>query len=211
MEIIMSEKPTESTFYQEELEEANEVDDFEEVELSEWDSVGLRPDTPLLQQHREICRHLAHGRRNKWICEKMGVTPAWVSTLKRAPKIQREVARIRDKLFSVDLATRFKELGDDAMDVMESIIMSPHVSLQDKESAAKWILEKTTGKPAQQVEHKGEVSIGVFLDKLDQQKDRASLPAGDGEPFDVTPSPTQQPEPEPREDDFSTWLDKHLD
>lgn len=184
----------------------------EEYILSDHEQYGLRPDTPMLQHHREFCRLLAHGVRNKEICRRLKMTPAWVSTLKRAPKIKKEVAKLRDRLFSVDIEKRFSDLSVDAMDVLEEILVSPHISAKDKENAAKWVLEKTTGKPAQQVDHKHEGSIGLFLQKLDQQKGQEALEGDSGsETVDVTPKEVTESKENASTDAFSAWLDKNLE
>lgn len=198
----------------------------------EWDAMMLRPDKPLSNRHREVARLFAHGKTNKFIARRLGYHPQRISQLLKEPKIVNEIARVRDKLFEVDMETRLKEISGDAMDVMEAILMDPTEPAHKKESAARWILEKTTGKPTQQVEHRGEVSVGVFLDRLDQVANQKTA-TGASSPIDVTPSQSQDPKPElsaktsekgeqgaeerddntPErvlDDEFSQWLDKNL-
>lgn len=180
-----------------------------------WGDHFLRPDKPLNQRQRELARLAAHGKTNNEICKLLDYTQGRVSVLLSNTKVKNEIEKYKDKLFGVDAQTRLKELSGDALNVMEGILIDGQIDIEKKESAAKWVLEKTTGKAAQQIEVKGEVNIGVFLDKLDQLKStNKSLPAP--EPIDVTPlenedGVNQEPKektPEPAV--FDDWLDKNF-
>lgn len=179
-------------------------------DVDTWGDYMLRPDKPLSHRHRELARLAAHGKTQKEIAQELNYTQSRVSVLLSNEKIKNEVGRIRDKLFSADIESRIKDLSGDALDVMEEILISPHISTKDKETAAKWILEKHSGKPSQQVEHKGDLSIGVFLEKLDQERGKKALESSDpsGEVIDVQ---AKEPEKALATDSFTDWLDKNLD
>ena len=212
--IVMTDKPKDIALIP--PEDPKEVEDWDiNDEDEEWCNMMLRPDKPLTNRHREVARLLAHGKKQVDICRLLGYSQGRMSLLCNSPKILKESERIRDKLFAVDLDHRMKELSCDAMDVVEEILMSPNVSVKEKESAARWVLEKTTGKPAQQVQHTHEGSIGMFIDRLDNQSNKAALgiqdrgnpqPIKEGDIIDVEPK-----EPEEPQDAFSAWLDKNLD
>lgn len=185
------------------IEKINEEND------KTWGNNALRPDRPISERHRALARLLALGKRNKEICEILGYTAARVSVLKSEPKILTEVARIRDKLFAVDAEARFKDLAPDALNVVEDILLSDKLPVTDKESTARWLLEKVTGKPAQQVEHTGDLSIGVFLDKLDKQVQQSkAITASSTKPTEIIDI---EPKKEEQKDQFADWLDKNMD
>lgn len=204
---------------------ADEKKDLDISELPEqpvrddpWDELDLAPNRPLSHRHREVARLAAHGKRNVYIAKKLNYHPGSVSTLLSQPKIQKEIHRVRDRLFSADIQARMKELSNDALDVMEDILLSDHISTADKETAAKWVLEKVSGKAAQQIEHKGEVSIGVFLEKLDSMKSLDKVleaaPITDIEARDSTTVEKVvegvDNSTEASDDAFGAWLDKNL-
>jgi hypothetical protein len=157
----------------------------------------------------------AQGKRNKDICEALGYTASRVSILLTNRKIKDEIEHYRDQLFTVDAASRLEELSSDALNVMDDILSSQSIPAEDKESAAKWVLEKTTGKPAQQVNVTAELNIGHLLDKLDNMPQAPKLvqPA----PIDIIPHDTENTEErpakvtkEPAGPSFVYWLDKNL-
>lgn len=189
--------------------DANDPSTWKKGEDETWGDKFLRPDRPLTQRHRELARLAALGKSNKEICEKLNYTPSRVSILLTNSKIKDEIERYKDKLFTIDTQTRLKELAPDALNVMEEILTSPSVELKDKENSAKWLLEKVSGKAAQQVDIKGEVSIGVFLDKLDQMKARESLPQST--PINIIPKSSEVVKEESVGDNFEEWLDKNLE
>ncbi len=175
-----------------------------------WGDKFLIPNKPVSYRHKELARMTAHGKTNKEICEVLNYTPARVSVLLSNTRIKDEIEMYRDKLFGADIETRLKDLSSDALRVMEGILIDRNLDDLDKESAAKWILEKVSGKPAQQVDVKQDISIGLFLDKLDQMKvvsAQPETPALEGV-VETTARPTILAEPE--KDTFASWLDENL-
>lgn len=155
-------------------------------------------------RHRRFAQLVARGATAKEIKEELGYDDSWISRLKSNSRIKEEIDRCLDRLFEEDIEERLKRMGPDAANVMEDILRDEMIPLTKKENAARWVLEKLTGKPAQQIDYKGEVSVGVFLDKLDELKERIEV----------------NPEREVKElqgelveetvDEFDKWLDENL-
>jgi len=192
---------------------AEDPSSWKKPEDETWGDWTLAPGRPLCDRHRELARMMAHGKTNTEIMEKLGYSASRVSVLRTAKKIKDAAEVYRDKLFGVDAQTRLKELSGDALNVMDSILSSKSIPDEDKENAARWVLEKTTGKPAQQIDVTVEASVGVFLDQLDKMKTIPALPAST--PIDIIPKgesiSVDAPEKEPIKvvGGFSNWLDNN--
>lgn len=191
---------------------AKDPETWEKPDDMTWGDKFLIPNKPISYRHKELARMFAHGKTNKEICETLGYTPARVSVLLSNTRIKDEIEHYRDKLFGADVETRLKDLSGDALRVMEGILIDRNLDDKDKESAAKWVLEKVSGKPAQQVDVKQDVSIGVFLDQLDKLKavgNAQALPPTSAETIDITPKAQDEPVAPPK-DSFASWLDENL-
>ena len=187
----------------------NDLDKPEDMTYGDY---MLRPDRPLSNKHRELARMAAHGKSNKEISDALNLTQSRVCVLLTSTKIKNAIDEYRDKLFAIDADTRMKDLIPDAFNAVEAILKDTNLDSKDKENAARWVIEKVTGKPAQQVDVKSEISIGVLFDKLDNmslkeatQRAPAQLAEGDSEPIDIAP----QEEPVTL-DSFDSWLDDNL-
>lgn len=190
---------------------ASDPDTWAKPEDKTWGDWMLAPNKPLSDRHRELARMCAHGKQNKDICATLNYTEARVSVLRSNPKIREEINRYRDKLFGADVQTRLKEMSGDALNVMGDILTDSNMDLADKEAAAKWVLEKITGKPAQQLDVRSEVAIGIFMDKLDRVNTLKGLPLPQ-EVIDIVPKETtEKNKEEPTESNkgFSNWLDQN--
>lgn len=184
-----------------------QVDEFPE-ELDPIVGRALRP------RHKELARMHAMGKSNNEICAKLNYSQSRVSILVRSPMIQKEVARYQDRLFESDVHQRMKDLGQDAVDVIEELMRDPTTPPIKKVAAAQWLIEKLTGKAKQ--EHTVESStLAGFMEMLKGMEQRGeSL-----EPIDVTPQQAaaeggakQIPAPAPPsgESKFTDWVDKEL-
>jgi len=164
---------------------AQDPSTWEKPEDTTWGDHFLAPNRPLNKRQRELARLMAHGKTNQEIAKTLGYSLGRVSVLCSNTKIKEEIEKYRDKLFEVDSMTRLKEIASDAVNVMGDILLDKNVEAIKKEGAAKWVLEKTTGKAAQQIDVTVEGNIGVLLDKLDNLKVAGkALPAP---VIDVTP------------------------
>lgn len=179
----------------------------DEVEMTPLPELKL-PDyeKPLSARYKILAMMLAMGKPNKEISEKLGLCGSRLSVLKSNPAIQREVERIQDRLYEKTLDERMKDLGPEAMNVIEDAITNETLELKDRVMQARWLVEKLTGKPAQQVDHKGELSIGIFMDKLDSIKSSGKTLE---EAIDVTPKLTEDTTEAPL-DNVDKWIRENL-
>lgn len=161
---------------------AQDPSTWEKPEDVSWGDHFLRPDKPLKARHKLIAKMAASGATTTEIATKLNYTVSRISILLSNTRIKAEIEKLQDKMFEADLDTRMKELAPEALDVIEEIISSDTMTAAKKENAARWLLEKVSGKAAQQIDLKGDISVGVFLDKLDQLK-------ATGQVIDVTPKP----------------------
>ena len=189
--------------------------DFTEHDHMETDP---QPGTSLKPRHRELARLHALGKTNNQICATLGYSVSRVSILLSTAAIQAEVDRYRNRLYEQDLISAMKELGGDARRVIEDMLRSPAERLRDKAEIAKWLIEKLTGKPKQEVAVESH-TLAAFMESLKQLSDR-------GETLDITPTLTTSsaasPSAErgtpgapqisdaPSQPSFTAWLDKNL-
>lgn len=188
----MSEKEKPLFMQVEKLEDPPALPEIEEM-LPDYDK-------PLKPRHKVFALMVSKGCTNKEIKEKLGYVDSRISVLKGNPAIKREIARIQERLFEKSLDDRMKELGPAAMDVVEEAITHDTLEMKDRVQQARWLIEKLTGKPAQQVDHKGEINIGVFMDKIDKL-------------LDVTPTKKTEVVAEMVEeetDKHEQWLEKNI-
>lgn len=154
---------------------------------------------PLTPRYKELARLLSLGKTDKEIRQVLGYGQTRLAMLKNSPAIKQHISILQERMYEKGTDERIKILSGPAMDVIEEALTSDKMELKDKVMQARWLIEKVSGKPAQQVDHKGNISVGVFLDKLDTL-------------IDVAPkaSSTEVEEPEEENDSHAKWLDKNL-
>lgn len=178
---------------------AQDSDTWEKPTDVSWGDHFLKPDKPLSARHKTLARMIAMGMGTNEIAEKLNYTAARVSVLRSNSRIKQEVEKYLDRVHEQEISERMKELAPDALNTMEEILLSMNDPLK-KENAARWILEKVTGKASQQIDVKGEISLGLFLDKLDKLQTK-QLQSSKEETRDVTP--------EQEKDNFEQWLEEN--
>lgn len=149
-------------------------DDDSTPDFSRWDNeVEPDPDPkhPVLKpRHKEVARLHALGKTNNQISEILGYCRERVSRLLRDPVIKREVDRYRNKLYEKDLTAALKELGYSGLEVIEQQIKSEKEPLTHRVNTAKWLLEKITGKPKQEVSVESN-TLTNFMEVIKQMKE----------------------------------------
>lgn len=194
-------------------EEYDEMTEEEKIEKEQCWHHLLNPNKPLSHRHVELCKLLAKGYPHYEISKKILYSRNYISQLSCHPKIRKEVRRLQDKAFETLVNDRLAGLGHRALDVMEEVLITEDkdVKLQSKTDAAKWVLEKITGKAKQEIETKdGNLTdFMTMLKEIKEQQSRA-LPEGEarraentqGEVIDVTP----HKEPE---DALASWVNQN--
>lgn len=173
-----------------------------------WGDVML-PDRgkPLSARHKLLAQLAAGGSKNCDIAKQLDLTESRVSILLSNSRIQSEIERYQDKYYEKTIEQRFQEVMPAAMDVLEEIIAgrSDEIKPQLRLEAAKWILEKTTGKAVQKHEVRGNL-FSELLTRLDTIDVRTVGGGGPVKPVNVI----SEVEAPPQRDQFDLFLDSAI-
>lgn len=145
----------------------------------EW---AVLPDHDLSSRHKLIAHMAASGAPSSQIANEMNMTLAWVSHVVNSPKVRALINEIHARSWGTDVGARFQKAVPKAMDVIEDVLdgTDPETKVRDRADAAKWLLEKVTGKARQEIEVESGTSILKLLQLIEQMK-------ADGKVIDVTP------------------------
>jgi len=163
-------------FFRPEAEEApNQNNGAEKPEEMKWCDYLIDSTKPLNSRQRLVAELIAAGWTNKAIAEKINYNLVYVSQLRCSQKIKRAVDLIFARRFEAPIDERLKGLGTGAMDIIEEHLICPTTPAKEKVGDARWVVEKLSGKPAQQVNISGEVNLNMYLDKLDQMREAGQI------------------------------------
>lgn len=188
---------------------ADEQPKFDEELIAE------NPDVPsrgIIDRYRELARLHAMGQTNNQICAILGYTPTRVSIILKDPFVQTEIGKWRQALFDSDVVTRIKDAAKDGVRRIHEIILDPGAKDTTVLAASQFVIEKTTGKPKQEVSVENG-SLQNFIDLMREMRNR-------GEPLDVTPAiPIQgqsqlagdsKQEKQETSAEWSSWISSNL-
>ena len=183
---------------------------------SSWGADSLNPSTLLSARQKELARLISIGKTNKEIAETLGYSTTWLSRLAHSPKIIKEVERLQDKLFDCTIGERLSEMGSTAASVIEEILTSsdPYIKPQLKAETARWVLEKLTGKPKQEIETK-DGNLTDFMTLLKQMKEgqqnHLSLATDEARNAGSSLSTSSYIDISPKEKDpLEIWIDENI-
>lgn len=191
-----------------------EYDDPPDWSAVDHEEAPPDPNAALHARHKAAARMRALGKSYTEIAKALGYSRVHMSILFSSPTMNAEVARYRNRLFERDLVDRMKELGPEAMDVVERFMRDDKTKLRERVDAAKWLLEKLTGKAKQEVNVESN-TLTAFMGVLRQMQEQGETL----ETIDVTP---QQLSSEganseskaltvlPSASKFKTWVDDNL-
>ena len=162
----------------------------------------------LTPRQRQVARLSAHGLSPQAIAERLQYTPASVARLLGAETIQTEVQRYREA-WDFDPTARIKDASSDSVDVLHKIVLDPDSPRKLAMEAAKFLVEKATGKAKQEVA----VTDGSFLMYYEMLRGRINR--GESLEVDVTPPAAgnllpEQAVTEEAPDRWNSWLDHNL-
>lgn len=133
-----------------------------------WGDWALDPDKPLTHRHDVICYMMACGATNRQMAVDLGISREWVSRLVNNSKLKERAREIKDQHFGANIGARFQGMVPKALDFAESIITGEEqVKPMERWEATKWLFEKLTGKPKQEVDLGGSVTILDFMRQID--------------------------------------------
>jgi hypothetical protein len=171
-----------------------------------WGDHLLKEGKPLRHSHEVLCFMAAAGTSNNDIARDLGLTPGRVSVLLSNTRIRARIKEIQDAHWGANIQARFQNTVPKAMDVIDEIITGktpdgspvPGLKPRDQMEAAKWLLEKVTGKARQEIDIDGGNTVLQLIQALDQLKAQSVSAAGGASgnteaPIDVTPVKQEDP------------------
>jgi hypothetical protein len=157
------------------------------------------------ERHSRIALYHVAGYTNNQIGRHLGYSPAGVSLALKSPFVQTEIERYRLKYGSDEaLAIMHRNTVNAALRI-EREISDPNC--KEGHDSAKFVLEKVTGKPRQEVQ----VESGTILSFMEMLKDIKDQNARAVIPRDVTDTQKViQASDAGHKDEFDAWLDTNL-
>jgi hypothetical protein len=115
---------------------------------------------------------VAHGASQNSIAKELDYSVSRVSVILNKPQVQEKIERIRAEFLGTEsLGKKFSAVAPKAADFLSSVIMGKEdAKLSERMDASKWMLEKVTGKPKQEVALDGGTTILQLLQALDAAK-----------------------------------------
>lgn len=161
------------------------------------------------------------GKSLTEISKLTGYTIAWLSLLLRTRAMRIECDRLHNAVFEEDAIAELKRLNREALESIREVMASG--TTKERVETAKWLIEKNTGKPRQEVAHESS-SLLAFMElarRMEQAGERFEPQRLERTAIDVTPGPkTSVPgmrsdsAPEsgnPEEtSNYRTWIDANL-
>lgn len=146
-------------------------------------------------RHKEVARRYALGHSRQHIAKALGYTPESVTNVLKRSEVKQEVLRYRQLLFDRDLTEALKDLGPEALGNVETMLRDKvNVKPKERFEASKWVIEKLSGKPKQEVEV-NDTTFANVMDLLTQMRERgeplrpySEFLAPPEEPIDVIPA-----------------------
>ncbi len=119
-----------------------------------------------------ICWMYAHGSSQQQIARELGYSESRISVILNKPQVHEKIERIRREFIGTEsLSKKFSSVAPKAADFLSGVIMGKEDSkLSERIDASKWMLEKVTGKPKQEVALDGGTTILQLLQALDAAK-----------------------------------------
>lgn len=199
----MSDEENKPLFLQD-LPEAKPAE--ESAELAPVISVTLSP------RQKKAAEMFSKGIDLVTIATKLDYTETYVTALIAHPKVRTLIQSHIEKPFEDTLDDRMKSLGKHALDAIEEQLTDSGPA-HKKENLSRWLIEKLTGKASQQIDIKGEITVGVFMDELARAK-------ASGQIIDITSTPLKElPESSSQQDSseivieanpMDAWADENL-
>jgi hypothetical protein len=207
-----------------------EIDQMKEAGISKPDFIPWAEwngPKKLSHRHMLIAQFLAAGWRQKDICEKMQITQSRLSMIANSELMKQEVKRVREVQFHASgLQQTLDTLAPAAVQVLGDLVTDPKARGAHKLKAAQEILDRTKGKPLQQVEHSGSLVKDMFqyITMQDQKEKEIQQPKPlpvvevDSVPIETTESPETSPSPEntptneaaPIVPDDTNWFEENI-
>jgi len=168
---------------------------------------GDRTLKKLRHTHEVICWMAAAGANNAAIAGELGYSQARMSVIMSNTQVQARIKEIQNQHWGENIQNRFNAVLPRAMDVAEQIIDGEiPAKTSERWDAAKWLLEKVTGKPKQEIEVDGGNSIRSLIQALDQVK----AARAQGTEAQLTSEQLIDVKPVPPKDEIDDWVSQNV-
>lgn len=190
----------------------NELQDLPDLR-DDMPARGKGPSRGYVDRWRLIALYKVYGYTNGQIARHLGYSDAGISLALQHEFVQTEMTRLRSEFVTPDALETLKRATSSAALRLERAIIDPHS--KEGHDAAKYVLDKVTGKARQEVQHESGTLLNFMELVRDLNKRTGSnlpLPAAGDRTIDVTPGasgPLQPLDAEPRSK-FDAWLDANL-
>jgi hypothetical protein len=159
--------------------------------ITDWEvSAG----SSLRHHHVALCLLLALGASREIIIELLpGLTPGQYAMLERNRIVTQKQEEFRERFLGENAEEQFSRHMPKAFEIMTEVLNadSADMKLDKRFEAAKWLMEKVTGKARQSIDVEGGVNVLTLLTALDEMKAEAASGArGEAKEIsarDVTP------------------------
>ena len=182
--------------------------DYELENLEVCPKRGTVPSVGYEERWRAIARYHALGFRNSEIAKKLGYSDASITRLLEKDWLKAEVARFRNQYYEADIHQALKNAGPDAIKHIHESILNENEKSEIRSTNARWVTEKLTGKPKQEVNVESN-SLTAFMELARQMVNAGpqtpqllDVTGTAGEPSDAQ----QQPESISKYDRFADEL-----
>lgn len=205
--------PPDEITTQPELTSASEETPAPHLASSEevWTAVPLDPAVRALTAEEKwpgewhlIAVMVAHGISQRKIAQELSYTEGRISLILSKPAVQEKIERIR-KEESGDIGKRFAAIAPKALTVFEDVVSGrTQAKTETQLEASRWILEKHTGKPKQEVALDGGATIMELLRALDVEKTARTAASRAVTEQDI------ELKPEPPPDPLADWVAQNV-
>lgn len=145
----------------------------------------------------------ASGASTLMIAEELSLPDQQVSLLLSKASVARKVRQIKEEYWGANMTKQFDQAAPEALRVAREMIAGdvPGLKASERWSAAQWILEKSTGKPKQEVALSGDHSLRQLFAELELLKQARETSSLEARMIDVTPQ---------EKDEFDVWLEENV-
>jgi hypothetical protein len=169
----------------------------------------------LSHRHRFIAHLAALGLKAREISAKTGYTEPRLSVILNNSLVKAEIEHVRKSLFATDPDQRLKLALPKALEVIDDCLNNPQAKLALRVDTAFRLMDRTHGKPKQQVEHTGTLLKDLFAE-LDRRSGHGPALDVESKVVDADLVRTEHEEPtsvggvDEEFDDIDAWVEQNL-
>jgi hypothetical protein len=154
--------------------------------------------------HKLVALLIYSGASTLDIAQELGSTAQNIELFESNRLIRQQIEIYKTRFQLTDTNSKLKEMLDPGLKLLKDVIMgSTQIDEAKRVDTIKWLIEKLTGKPAQQIDVNQNVNFGNILDEMKKMRESRSLSNQADSVIDVTPGPTAS---EIKKSTYEKWL-----